>query len=64
MSVINECTILFMIDSGATNNFLSKEYCDYLGLSVHVPTNCPNVRLADGKVLRVIGSVRTTVDFG
>jgi predicted aspartyl protease len=63
-STINEHTILFMIDSGATNNFISKEYCDYLGLSANVSTNCQNVLLADGTVLKVIGSVRTIVDFG
>ena len=59
----NELTILFMIDSGATNNFISKEYCDFLGLSANVSASCQNVRLADGTVLKVIGSVRTIVDF-
>ena len=53
-----------MIDSGATNNFLSKEYCDYLGLNIYGYNNCSNVRLADGKVLKVIGSTRIIVDFG
>ena len=53
-----------MIDSGATNNFISKEYCDYLDLSANVSTSCQNVLLADGTVLKVIGSVRTIVDFG
>lgn len=53
-----------MIDSGATNNFLSQEYCNYLNLNVQNTNSCQNVRLADGKVLKVIGSVQTIVDFG
>lgn len=52
-----------MIDSGATNNFLSLSDCNYLGLNVDRCSNCQNVRLADGKVLKVVGSVRAIVDF-
>ena len=53
-----------MIDSGATNNFISKEYCDYFGLSANISTSYENVLLANGTLLKVIGSVRTIVDFG
>lgn len=38
--------------------------CLDLGLNIDRCNNCANVRLADGKVLKVSGSVRAIVDFG
>jgi predicted aspartyl protease len=62
--MVNDHVVLYMIDSGATNNFISEKLCYDLGLNLERCNNCANVRLADGKVLGVIGSVRVIVDFG
>lgn len=43
---------------------MSDQQCLELGLNVNRCNNCANVRLADGKVLKVSGSVRAIVDFG
>ena len=40
-----------MIDSGATNNFMSVSTCNSLGLNYNTNNVFQNVRLADGKTL-------------
>lgn len=54
-AVINERSILYMIDSGATNNFMSVSTCNDLGLKYNTNNEFYNVRLADGKTLKVLG---------
>ena len=53
-----------MLDSGATNNFISATTCRDLGLKILKGGIQQNVKLADGKVLKVLGQVNTVVDFG
>ena len=62
--MVNDHVVLYMIDSGATSNFTSEQSYYQFGLNLERCNNCANIRLADGKVLGVIGSVRTIVDFG
>ena len=52
-----------MLDSGATNNFISKELALSLELPIQRDVQFDKVQLADGKTLNVYGVTRTKVVF-
>ncbi len=56
-------TITFLLDSGASNNFLSKRDVDKLGLEEQKGTPS-SVKLADGNKLKTNTFVEGVVSFG
>ncbi len=63
LAEIKNTTLTLLLDSGASNNFLSKNDAVKLGLTLH--NNTPSsVKLADGKKLTTKQYVEEMVSFG
>jgi len=52
-----------LMDSGASHNFLSSNWCEIHGLEPEVIDHF-EVRLADGQEVSATGKICCTVDFG
>ena len=61
--ILNDKSLLFMIDSGATNNFLSLATVRSIGLTVHRESSVKYVRLANGLRVEVCGVASTLVQL-
>ena len=55
---------IFLLDSGASSNFMSKNIAEKYKFKVEDKGKQFNVRLANGRVIATSGCVRATVFFG
>ena len=55
--------IAFLVDSGASNNFISSKLLDVLGISCHKGPRV-RVRLADSSIVNTDRFISVLVDFG
>ena len=62
-TVINDSPATCLLDSGATHNFLSADWCKANGLQFD-STEHFSVRLADGQEVSAVGKVKCFVDLG
>lgn len=61
--VVDGQQCVFLLDSGASSNFMSLQFAEQFGLS-RVGMQPYSVRLANGKVVQTIGEVQLSVLFG
>lgn len=55
--------LTFMLDTGASSNFISMDLIRTLGLSDFIAKNASEVRLANGKVISTCGLINLRVKF-
>ncbi len=60
---LNNKTLTFLLDSGASNNFLSRDHAQQLGLELQAGKPS-SVKLADGKRITTSMFVEGVVNFG
>ena len=62
-TVINDSPAICFLDSGATHNFLSADWCKANSLKVD-SNELFSVHLADGQEVSAVGKVKCFVDLG
>ena len=48
---------VFLLDSGASNNFMALDFVEKYGLKMQCENNSGKVRLANGKIIETVGVV-------